>query len=320
MTSIALLVSVLATTGSSTAMAAATPRGWQVTTLADRPLTWAAPKGWRLSRELPSDVPPASLSFQGKTPDRADGWLKVQALVTGNRSPEELLATRPIALAHVTTRDGWTCGEEVATGAAVVCMNADALVTTVVELGSDSGRSVWEMGGVETVRRVAPLFKGVWPKGLPHPDAFGHLPATEWSAAGGADGRVAWVAPKGWRTVESTATAPVNALSFNASAGAGEFSIAALPGAGDLEAAQLPTAEAGLISFLMTGATTTRVDGWSCGEGIEKSTGLPAIVCDKLTEDAGLSVSVRAEPAVFATLGGVAAVRAAARQIKGVVY
>jgi hypothetical protein len=33
-----------------------------------------------------------------------------------------------------------------------------------------------------------------------------------------------------------------------------------------------------------------------------------------------MSVSVRAEPAVFATLGGVAAVRAAAEQAKGFVY
>jgi len=317
MTSIALLVSVLGVTGSQAAMAA-TPKGWEVTTLANRSLTWVAPKGWKLSRELPDDVLPSSLSFQGRTRDHSEGWLRVQALVTDNRSPEDLLAKRPIALTRLTTRDGWTCGEEVATGAAVVCVNAGALVTTVVELGSESGRSLWEMGGAETVRQIAPLFKGVWPKGLPQPDAEGHLPPTEWSAAAAADGRVAWVAPKGWRTVAATATAP-NAMSFNASAGVGEFSINTLPGVSELETAQLPAAEANLISFLMPGATTTRVDGWSCGEGIEKSSGLPAIVCDKLTGVA-MSVSVRAEPAVFATLGGVAAVRAAAEQAKGFVY
>ena len=318
MTSIALLVSVLGVTGSSTSTAmAATPKGWEVTTLPDRPLSWAAPKGWRLSRQLPSDALPSSLSFQGRTRDRAEGWLKVQALVTGNRSPEELLANRPIALARVTTRNGWTCGEETATGAAVVCMNAGALVTLVVELGSESGRSVWEMGGVETLRQAAPLFKGIWPKGLPQPDASGHLPPTEWNATAAADGRTAWVAPKGWRLIESPATAPMNALSFNASAGAGEFSINTLPGADELPAVRVPAAEANLISFLIPGATTTRVDDWSCGEGIEKSTGLPAIVCDKLTGEGGLSVAVRAEPAVFATLGGVAAVRAAAEQVRG---
>ena len=319
MTSIALLVSVLGVTGSQAAMAA-TPKGWEVTTLPDRPLTWVAPKGWKLSRELPNDVLPSSLSFQGRTRDRSEGWLRVQALVTDNRSPEDLLAKRPIALTRVTTRNGWTCGEEVATGAAVVCVDAGALVTTVVELGSESGRSVWEMGGAETVRQVAPLFKGVWPKGLPQPDADGHLPPTEWSAAAAANGRVAWVAPKGWRTVEATATAPVNAMSFNASAGVGEFSINTLPGVSELDRAQLPAAEANLISFLMPGATTTRVDGWSCGEGVEKSSGLPAIVCNKLSGGIAMSVSVRAEPAVFATLGGVAAVRAAAEQAKGFVY
>ncbi len=319
MTSIALLTSVLGLTGSPAAMAA-TPKGWEVTTLPDRPLTWVAPKGWRLSRELPNGALPASLSFQGKMRDRSEGWLRVQALVTDNRSPEELLAKRPIALARVTTRDGWTCGEEVATGAAVVCASAGALVTTVVELGSESGRSVWEMGGIETVRQVAPLFKGVWPKGLPQPDADGHLPPTEWSAAAAADGRVAWVAPKGWHTVAATSAEPVNAMSFNASAGVGEFSINTLPGVSELAAAQLPTAEANLISFLVPGATSTRVDGWSCGEGIEKSSGLPAIVCDKLSGSVALSVSVRAEPAVFATLGGIAAVRAAAEQAKGFVY
>jgi hypothetical protein len=201
-----------------------------------------------------------------------------------------------------------------------VCVNEGALVTTVVELGSDSGRSVWEMGGMETLRQAAPLFKGVWPKGLPQPDADGHLPATEWSAATAAGGHVGWVAPKGWRTVESTTASAVNAMSFNASAGVGEFSINTLAGVSELETAQLPNAEANLISFLMPGATTTRVDGWSCGEGIEKSSGLPAIVCDKLSGAVALSVSVRAEPAVFATLGGVAAVRAAAEQAKGFVY
>ena len=318
MTSIALLVSVLGLTGSQAATVA-TPKGWEITTLPDRPLTWVAPKGWRLSRELPNGALPASLSFQGKMRDRSEGWLRVQALVTDNRSPEDLLANRPIALARVTTRDGWTCGEEVATGAAVVCANAGALVTTVVELGSESGRSVWEMGGMDTVRQVAPLFKGVWPKGLPQPDAEGHLPPTEWSATAAGDGHVAWAAPKGWRTVEAAVAAP-NAMSFNASAGVGEFSINTLAGVSDVETAQLAVAEANLISFLMPGATTTRVDGWSCGEGIEKSSGLPAIVCDKLSGSVALSVSVRAEPAVFATLGGVAAVRAAAEQAKGFVY
>src|SRR4051794_9554773 len=112
MTSIALLVSVLGLTGTEAATAATTPKGWEVTTLPDRPLTWVAPKGWRLSRELPNGALPASLSFQGKMRDRSDGWLRVQALVTDNRSPEDLLAKRPIPLARVTTRHGWTCGEE----------------------------------------------------------------------------------------------------------------------------------------------------------------------------------------------------------------
>jgi hypothetical protein len=319
MTSIALLVSVLGVAGSSTTMAA-TPKGWQLTRLTGRPLSWAAPKGWRLSRELPADALPSSLVFQGRTRDRSEGWLKVQALVTGNLAPEDLLSRRPSPLARITTRDGWTCGEEAGTGAEVVCVNAGHLVTTMIELGSESGRSVWEMGGVEAVRRIAPLFKGVWPKGLPQPDAEGHLPATEWSPAAAAGGQVAWMAPKGWRAVEASPTSTVSAMSFNASAGAGEFSIAALRAAGDLATDQIPSAEAGMIRFLLPGAVPSRVDGWSCGEGIERATGLPAIVCDKLSGDVGLSVSVRAEPAVFATLGGVAAVRAAAAQIKGFSY
>jgi hypothetical protein len=318
MTSIALLVSVLGSTGPSTTMAA-TPKGWELTRLADRPLSWAAPKGWRLSRELPADALPSSLSFQGRTKDRGEGWLKVQALVSGNLAPEDLLARRPTPIARVTTHNGWTCGEEAGTGAEVVCVNAGQLVTTMVELGSESGRSVWEMGGVEAVRKIAPLIKGVWPKGLPQPDAEGHLPATEWNRSP-AGGQVAWMAPKGWHAALNNPSSPVNAMSFNASAGAGSFSIAALRGAGDLATDEIPTAEAGVIQFLIPGAVTSRVDGWSCGEGIERSTGLPAVVCNKLSGDVGLSVSVRAEPAVFATLGGVAAVRAAATQVKGFVY
>jgi len=128
------------------------------------------------------------------------------------------------------------------------------------------------------------------------------------------------VSPRGWRVVETATAAPLNALSFRANVGAGVFAIAALPGLGGLAAERIPAAEAGLIQFLIPGATTTYVDGWTCGEGIETATGLPAIACHQLGEHGGLSVSVRAEPAVFAALGGVAAVRAAATQVKGFGY
>jgi hypothetical protein len=315
MTSIALFISVVGSTTPATA--AGTPKGWEVTTLTDRPLTWVAPRGWKLAGVLPSDVSPSSLSFEGKTRDRSEGWFRVDALVSGGRTPADLLARRPAPLAHVTTENGWTCGEDPGTGAEIVCASAGQVVTLVVELGSDSGRSVSEMGGVAALRKIAPLIKGVWPKGLPLPDADGNLPATEWTTAHAADGALTWATPRGWRVVGEDGPSFANGMSFNATAGAGAFSITALPGLRGVSAQQIPAAEQSIINFLIPGATTTRVDGWSCGEGTEKASGLPAIVCNKMSDEIGIAVSVRAEAAVFGTLGGVAAVRAAAAQATG---
>jgi hypothetical protein len=106
-------------------------------------------------------------------------------------------------------------------------------------------------------------------------------------------------------------------ISFNARAGAGEFSITALPGVEGISAAQVPIAEARVVSFLVPDATLSRQDGWTCGEGIEKASGLPAIICNRLTDKVLLYVSVRAEPAVFRTLGGVSSVRRAASRAQG---
>jgi hypothetical protein len=61
----------------------------------------------------------------------------------------------------------------------------------------------------------------------------------------------------------------------------------------------------------------SRADGWTCGEGIEKASGLPAIICAKMTPEGGLNVSVRAEPGVFQTIGGVGSVRSAAAHVQG---
>jgi hypothetical protein len=318
MTSISLVVMALGSTISPAAPSAATPHGWQLTALSDRPLAWATPKGWRLIHALPATgALPSSLTFEGKRSDGAAGWLHVQATVSDRSPPAEILARQPHALTRVTTRGGWTCGEEAASGAEVVCVNAGDLVTTIIEVGDESERAIFDMGGIEAVRQAAPLFKGVWPAGLPQPNADGQLPAIEWSASSAPAGDVAWTAPLGWRAVEANAASPVSTLSFRASAGAGLFSITALPGPRGLSADQIPVAETGLIQFLLPGATTTRAAGWTCGEGRETASGLPAIICHQIGPDGALSVSVRAEPAVFAALGGIPAVRAAAAQLKG---
>ena len=318
MTTTALFLSLLGSVATPTATANA-PRGWEVTQVPDRSLTWAAPRGWKLSQTLPKGPAPSSLSFEKKAKGASEGWMNVEAFVSGNGTPEEILARRPSRLTNVTTQDGWTCGEEAGTGADVVCASTSDLVTLVVELGGGSGRVVSEAGGVEALRQAAPLIHGVWPKGLPQPDASGHLPPVEWVESSAQDGHGAWMAPKGWSaTGDATAAgASPSMLAFNASAGTGSFSITALPGLGGVSPDQAPVAEEHLVKFLVPGAALTREGGWTCGEGVEKSSGLPAIVCNRLTADESLYVSVRAEPAVFQTLGGVTAVRAAAEHIKG---
>src|SRR5262245_40050501 len=111
MTTTALLLSLLGSVTSPTATADA-PRGWEVTRLPDRSLSWAAPRGWKLAHELPRGLAPSSLSFEKKVRGRSEGWLNVEALVSGNGSAEQVLARRPTKLAHVSTQDGWTCGQE----------------------------------------------------------------------------------------------------------------------------------------------------------------------------------------------------------------
>jgi hypothetical protein len=320
MTTTALLLSLLGSVTSPTATADA-PRGWEVTRLPDRSLSWAAPRGWKLAHELPAGLTPSSLSFEKKAKGRSEGWLTVEALVSGNGSAEQVLSRRPTKLTNVTTQDGWTCGEEAESGAGadIVCARTTELVTTVIELGGGSGRMLADIGGVEALRQAAGLIQGVWPKGLPQPDATGHLPAVEWVAASAQDGHGAWMAPKGWTATGDAATAgaPPTMMSFNAVAGTGFFSITALPGLGTVSPEQAPVAEERVVKFLVADAALTHEGGWTCGEGREKSSGLPAIVCNHLTHDESLYVSVRAEPAVFQTLGGVAAVRAAAEHVRG---
>jgi len=321
MTTTALLVSVLGSVITPTATADA-PRGWEVTKVPNRSVTWAAPRGWKLSHQLPEGLAPSSLSIEKKSRGRSEAWLNVQALVSGNGTPQEILARRPGKLANITTQDGWTCGEESDSGADVVCARATELVTLVVEMGAASERVLSETGGIEALRKAAPLMQGLWPKGLPQPDASGNLPPAEWTESLTQDGRGAFMAPKGW-----TATVDPNAkpgessptmLSFNAGAGTGFFSITALPGLGSVSADQIPVAEERVVKFLVADAALTRAGGWTCGEGVEKSSGLPAIVCNRLTREESLYVSVRAEPAVFQTLGGVGAVRAAAERVRGI--
>src|SRR5262252_4370687 len=133
MTSTALLLSFLGSVLSPTATADA-PQGWEVTKLPGRALTWAAPRGWKLARQLPRDLAPSSLTFEKKNRGRSEGWLTVEALVGGNGTAEQVLARRPARLANVTTQDGWTCGEESGNGADVVCARTTELVTLVVEL------------------------------------------------------------------------------------------------------------------------------------------------------------------------------------------
>lgn len=318
MTTTALLLSFLGSVLAPTATADA-PRGWEVTQLPGRAITWAAPRGWKLARELPRDLAPSSLTFEKKDKGHSEGWLNVQALVGGNGTAEEILARRPAKLAHVTTQDGWACGEEIGAGADVVCATTSDLVTLVVELGGGSERVVAEAGGVEALRRAAPLIQGVWPQGLPHPDASGHLPPVEWVEASATGDSRSWMAPKGWLAANDPAQSGPSAgmISFKAAAGTGSFSITTLPGLGGLSPDRLPVAEEGVVKFLIPDAAPTRTDGWTCGQGIEKSSGLPAIVCNRLSRDQSLYVSVRAEPAVFETLGGVGAVRAAAEHLKG---
>jgi hypothetical protein len=299
--------------------AARTPPGWELTKAPDSALTWAAPRGWKLSTALPTGAAPSSLSFQPAARAQ-DGWLNVHALVSGNASAEELLAKRPEGITHITTEDGWSCGEEPGPAAAAVCATAGDVVTLVVEMGGGSSRSLSRVGGVAALRRAARLIHGVWPKGLPQPDPAGHLPPVEWTAASTLDGHITWSMPRGWTALEETGKsgeARPSMLSFNATAGTGGFSITALPGLKGASLDQLPVAEERVIKLLVPEAEVTRDDDWTCGEGVEKSSGLPAIICTKLTQKLSLYVSVRAEPVVFQTLGGVAAVRAAATQVKG---
>jgi hypothetical protein len=316
MTPIAWLVSLLAsvTPGAATPN---TPEGWEITKVPARSVTWAAPKGWKLSHQLPVGMAPSSLSIEGKANGELEGWLTVEALVSGNGSADELLAKRPRGVANVTTEDGWTCGEEPGTGTEVVCASVGDLVTTVIWLGGDSQQVVAKMGGVAALRKVAPMIRGVWPRGLPQPDAAGHLPPVEWTRSASADGRVTWMTPKGWTAAQGATMSPVSTVSFNAAAGTGAFSITVLPGLQGVATAEAPIAEERVIKFLVPDAALTRADGWTCGEGMEKSSGLPAIICNKLTPEGGLYVSVRAEPVVFQTIGGVGSVRSAAAHVQG---
>jgi hypothetical protein len=297
---------------------AATPPGWEVTIARDHGLTWAAPRGWKLSQELPAGAPPSSLAFAPR--GHTEGWLTVEALVSGSGTAEEILARRPEGFTRLTTEDGWTCGEEPGTAAGVACARSTGLVTLLVELGGDPTRTVSRVGGVAALRKAAAFIQGVWPRGLPRPDPAGRLPAAEWVEWTANDGRVTWTMPRGWTRadgVPGSNDAPPTTMSFRASAGTGGLSITAGPGLAAAAPARLPVAEEQVIKLLVPGAALTRADGWSCGEGIEASTGLPAVTCAHITATQSLYVSVRAERAVFQTLGGVAAVRAAALRVRG---
>jgi hypothetical protein len=296
--------------------AAVAPLGWEITSLADRTVTWAAPKGWKVSGELPVGAAPASISVASNTTGDAEGWLTVEARVAGKDSAQEILARRPQRFVRVATEDGWTCGEDADGGAEIACVRRNDIVTVVVALGGGSRHVVADLGGVAALRQAAALIQGVWPKGLEHPDAAGRLPAVSWTESSMLDGH-AVMAPSGWTARREAAGGPAEMISFNARAGAGEFSITALPGVEGISAAQVPIAEARVVSFLVPDATLSRQDGWTCGEGIEKASGLPAIICNRLTDKVLLYVSVRAEPAVFRTLGGVSSVRRAASRAQG---
>jgi hypothetical protein len=142
---------------------------------------------------------------------------------------------------------------------------------------------------------------------------------TEWTMTAAPDGRMAWV-PKGWAPAGADGASEPTMMSFNAAAGMGGFSVTALPGVAEIASEQIPRAEGRIIEFLVPNASLSRASGWTCGEGREKASGLPAIVCNKLTARTSLYVSVRAEAAILQTLGGVNAVRAAAQRVTGFVY
>jgi len=311
--------------GSGAAAQTAAPSGWEVTRVPDRPLTVVAPRGWKLSGRLSGSGAPSSVTFEGRGKGEPEGWLNVEALVSGGGTPEELLAKRPAGVTHVTTEDGWTCGEEAETGSEVVCARAGDLVTVVVELGGGSSKVVAKVGGVSALRRAAAQIQGVWPRGLPHPDPGGRLPGVEWAsgAAQWKDGRVTWLTPKGWTPTDlatQSAEAPPSSMAFRASAGTGSMSITALPGVADATPAQLAATEERVIKLLLAAPSLTRTDGWTCGEGSERSSGLPAIICNRTTHDTSLYVSVRAEPAVLRSLGGVNSIRLAATRAHGFSY
>jgi hypothetical protein len=197
------------------------------------------------------------------------------------------------------------------------------VVTLVVALGGDSSKVVSSVGGVAALRKAAQQIRGVWPRNLPQADPAGQLPRVEWAPSTAENGRVAWMMPRGWTTTEAArkpdAAAP-SMMSFNAPAGTGGFSITASTGLAAASPDQLAAAEERVIRFLLAQPVTTRADGWTCGEGIEKASGLPAIVCNQTTRQMSLYVSLRAEPAVFHTLGGVASVRSAALRVRGFSY
>jgi hypothetical protein len=300
------------------AVGAALPSGWEVAGAGT--VSWAAPRGWKLSDELPAGGTAASLILEAR--GEHAGWLTVEALVAGGRTAAAVLAERPEEIIGIATEDGWSCGHERegdGEGAAVACARTQGLVTIVVELGGPPG-TVARVGGVAALRRAAGFVEGVWPRGLPRPDASGRLPAAEWVEWTANDGRVTWTMPRGWTRADGVprpGEAPPTAMSFRASAGTGGLTITAMPGLAAAAPAQLPVAEARVIRLLVPNAALSRADGVTCGEGTETSTGLPAITCARMARTQGLYVSVRAEPALFQTLGGVAAVRAAALRVTG---
>jgi hypothetical protein len=295
------------------------PAGWEL--VGHGGVGWAAPRGWKLSQPLPAEGAPAMLAFE--SPGGPEGWLTIEALIGGGGTAAQVLAERPEAITGISTDGGWTCGHERDDGgepaAGVACARAEGLVTLVVTLGGDPVR-VARAGGMRALRQAARFVRGVWPRGLPRPDATGRLPAAEWVEWTANDGRVTWTMPRGWSRADGvprSGEAPPSAMSFRASGGAGGLSITAVPGLAGAAPAQLPVAEERVIKLLVPGAVVSRADGITCGEGTEVSTGLPAITCARVTRTEGLYLSVRAEPALFQTLGGVAAVRAAALRVSG---
>jgi hypothetical protein len=299
----------------------AVPPGWEVASTGS--VRWAAPRGWKLSRPLPAAEAPWSLALEPRGKGEPEGWLTIEALIAGDTAAQ-VLAGRPEGITGISSEDGWTCGQERdggEGGAGVACARESGLITLVVALGGDRVRTVDRVGGTAALRRAARFVEGMWPRGLPRPDQAGRLPAAEWVEWTANEGRVTWTMPRGWSRADGvprSGEAPPSAMSFRASGGAGGLSITAGPGLAAATPARLPVAEERVIKLLVPDAALSRTDGITCGEGTEVSTGLPAITCARVTPTRSLYVSIRAEPALFPTLGGVAAVRAAALRVSGI--